>query len=498
MSAGANINVDLVRERRSFVAGYRPGVGNSARPLLEGEPFVNYADKVRCIGTGDGAFIESSLDTDGLKVYAQAGTAAGNKLIADKLKGLYVLPEEYPKAGPIGQGDDTAAVNAAFATGRKVLFLERKYQVTNVLIPKESQGAAGFGDKSVIEGGVGGEATGHIMQMVGLDYINRAWNAVFENFKISTAVNRTGGSAFLVRNSSNISLENVRIGDLKDLYTGVANGKFLYNGATFIDYYHATMKGCHMAGFNHDGVTIAGIDIGGAEFFWEGAQVIQAARAGFHCGGKAGGVKLISGGASLCQIGLLVSLELDPVVNPQIFVGSMFSLDTCIDYGALFQPNATYFFAADIMWCRGIGKNAGGVAIPGAQGKGIFVAAGQRPDALFQISQLTCNENTGTGAEFNGGNVIVAGGEASFNTNNGLVIGGDIPLFKGTGVMTRYNGQYGHYVDPAVVAGAKAGNRTLHLVGPTSFANGAGESFGFTGANAGRYRLDAAMGVVSP
>jgi hypothetical protein len=424
-------------------------------------------------------------------LYAQAGTGAVNKMIDAKLKGLYVLPEEY---GTVGAGNDTAAVQAAANTGRRVLLLEKTYQITSVTLPKESQGISGFGDTSVIQGGVGGDATSHILSIIGADYVNRAWNSVFDNFKITTSVNRTGGSAFLLRNTSNVTLNNVRVGDLKDLYTGAATNKFLYNGVTWIDYYHARMYGCDMAGFNNDGVTIAGQDIGGGEMFWEGAQVIQAGRAGFHCAGMAGGVKLLSGGCSLSRIGLLVSLEIGSTVNPQIFVGSNFSLDTCIDYGALFQPNATYVFIADTLWCRANGKNALGAAIAGAQGKGIVVAPGQRNDALFHIAQMTCNENIGNGAEFTGGNVI-CGGEASFNGGNGLVLGGDLTMFKGTGITTRYNTSYGHYVDPAIVSAAKANNKTLHLIGSTSFANGAGESTGLTGTAAGRYRVDSSMGI---
>lgn len=56
----APIVLNRIRERRSNVAGYRPGMRGS-RPLDPGEPFVNIPDKVRCIGTIGGQYITTDL-----------------------------------------------------------------------------------------------------------------------------------------------------------------------------------------------------------------------------------------------------------------------------------------------------------------------------------------------------------------------------------------------------------------------------------------------------
>ncbi|GJD92933.1 hypothetical protein [Methylobacterium iners] len=61
--ANVSVKVDRVKERRSRTPGYRPGM-NGSRVLDDGEPFVNYADMVRCIGTDDGTFVEYSLTAD--------------------------------------------------------------------------------------------------------------------------------------------------------------------------------------------------------------------------------------------------------------------------------------------------------------------------------------------------------------------------------------------------------------------------------------------------
>jgi hypothetical protein len=47
--------------RRSFEPGFRPGMGAEPKPLRPGEPFINFADNVLCIGTQNGQFKTYSL-----------------------------------------------------------------------------------------------------------------------------------------------------------------------------------------------------------------------------------------------------------------------------------------------------------------------------------------------------------------------------------------------------------------------------------------------------
>lgn len=75
------VTVDRVKIRRSFTPGYRPGM-NGSRSLEEGEEFINYADEVRCIGTGEGAFKELPLTVAGVIAPTRADLVAGTYKIA--------------------------------------------------------------------------------------------------------------------------------------------------------------------------------------------------------------------------------------------------------------------------------------------------------------------------------------------------------------------------------------------------------------------------------
>jgi hypothetical protein len=71
------VTVDRIKERRSNVANYRPGMKGS-RLLDPGEGFINFADKIRRIGNADGTFIEYSINTDAEK--AAPGNPIGDTL----------------------------------------------------------------------------------------------------------------------------------------------------------------------------------------------------------------------------------------------------------------------------------------------------------------------------------------------------------------------------------------------------------------------------------
>lgn len=60
----ADITLNEIRLRRSFDPGYRPGMAGS-EALKPGEPFVNFADNVLCLGTLNGAFVELPLFSEG-------------------------------------------------------------------------------------------------------------------------------------------------------------------------------------------------------------------------------------------------------------------------------------------------------------------------------------------------------------------------------------------------------------------------------------------------
>ncbi|GEP04022.1 hypothetical protein [Methylobacterium oxalidis] len=428
----------------------------------------------------------------GAKVYAQAGTGAVNKLIAEKLQGMYVLPEEFGVAAP--DGDATAGFNAAAATGRKVLLLERPYKGTQFVMPSNTQGLVGLGDNSALIGGYGGDAANHIL-VVG-DGTNDHWNGVFENFKFASLVNRTGGSAVLMQRTRNATMRNVRPGDLKDLYSGAATGKFLFNGVTWIDFYHARMTGCDMAGFNNDGLTIAGPNFG-AEFTWDGgAEIIQSARHAVHVAGGAGGVKFLSGGAALARNGLVTSTAMAPgKPNPQVFSGSQFNWDTCIDYAVLINSASIIDFLADTLWISSSGKNALNAPIAGAVGCGLTVADGQVAGAIIDIGRLAAKFCTGTAAVFSGGICRVGGGEASFNSGNGVAVNGTVVSFKANDISAIYNTAYGFYADPALVTAAKAGTKQLTLRDIEAFGNTAGNSTGLSGAPTGAYSVQGCIGL---
>jgi len=68
----ADLILERIQERRSVDAGYRPPT-TGPRALRQGEPFVNLTDLKRCIGKGDGTFIEYSLYQDAQQQAAQSG-----------------------------------------------------------------------------------------------------------------------------------------------------------------------------------------------------------------------------------------------------------------------------------------------------------------------------------------------------------------------------------------------------------------------------------------
>lgn len=431
------------------------------------------------------------------KTYAQAGTGAVNALVDAKLKGLYVMAEEYDTENVLGIGGDaTAALNRAGATGRRVLLLERPYVASRWVLPADTQGITGFGNRSVILGGAGGDATGDIITLDGKATIgsgpgvtNRAWNAVFEKFKISTSVNRTAGSAFLLKNTSNVTLFAVTVGDLKDLYGGQATGKFLFNGTTWLNLYHARMICCDHAGFNGTGVTAAGPDFG-SEFEWSGAEVIQAADKGFLFGGGLGGIKLLSGGVSLCGSGVVANRTLSVDSNREFFIGAPFSGDSCTQRCWLFDDLSFGLIQADMLWACSAGRNA-----PGGIARGIEVTPNQVTNAIIRIGQLLAYNNVSDGACFFGGELAISGGDARINGGNGLVLGGGLVSVGLSNVGITGNTSYGLYVDPTLVTNAKAGNNPLVITGCRVRANGVANSFGLTGAPSGAYSVSGSVGL---
>lgn len=66
------LTLDRFQLRRSFTAGYRPGQ-NGTRELMEGEPFMNFADGVLLVGTGAGDFSVYPFLTPPLLLAAMIG-----------------------------------------------------------------------------------------------------------------------------------------------------------------------------------------------------------------------------------------------------------------------------------------------------------------------------------------------------------------------------------------------------------------------------------------
>jgi hypothetical protein len=122
----STVTIDRIKERRSGVAGYRPGM-NGSRPLDAGEPFVNRADKVRCIGNGDGTFIEYPIISEAER--AAPGNPVGNALTA--------LLGNVKFFGAKGDGisNDKAAFDAAAASGYEVVVPAGTYNVGLWTVP---------------------------------------------------------------------------------------------------------------------------------------------------------------------------------------------------------------------------------------------------------------------------------------------------------------------------------------------------------------------------
>lgn len=422
------------------------------------------------------------------KTYAQAGTGAVNALVDAKLKGLYVLPEEY---GTVGQGNDTAAVQLAANTGRRVLLLEHTYPVSTILLPNGSAGITGLSDKSVLLGGADGSTISNILQIG--DNTADTWSVRLENFKIQSSNVRSGGSAVLWYRARQAVMDKVLVGDKKDLYAG--DVPKIYNGITFIDFDSCAIDNCQIVGGVNDAIACSGPTFSAELTVTGGTQILQWGHFGILCGGNVGALKLLSGGIALCNHGLWADQSRATGVNREIFVGTQYSIDSCQQRGVYIADNGCFLFIADQLWVCSSGRNGAGAPIAGAPGVGMEISATQVNGSDFRVGQLVAYNNTGSGVVQNGGTLQIDGGGAFNNGGNGIAIAGGITETKITGVKARFNTAYGFFVDPAAVTAAKSGTKTVHLSAALAYGNTAGDSTGFSGAPAGRYSVSGSIGV---
>jgi len=230
MSAGANINVDLFRFRRSFEGSYRPGVGNQNRPLLEGEPFVNLADNVICYGTGDGAFVEFSLSGRGTSVDAA------------------------PPSSPVALSDAAFQLAQVVAAGKPIYWPRGTFRLRDVVIPSNTThiGAPRYGTRWVRADNSGVDrfirledgATG--VTLIDLDIDGNAANQTMPANNIQ-AVGGPYNNTFL----------RVRSRGAKAV-GGYGSGLLVFDGADIINETRTLVEDCDFTGNDRGGLEVQG------------------------------------------------------------------------------------------------------------------------------------------------------------------------------------------------------------------------------------------------
>lgn len=413
--------------------------------------------------------------------YAQAGSGAVNLAVQEVLRGLAVVPEMYADADT-GNGNDTAAAQRAIDLGnRRVLFLDRTYDLTKLVFPNGHPGFYGLSDRCQLLFGANNNANPADDLITFGDGTAENWNIRIDDIKLQTRAPKTGGATLRLNKVRQAILRGVLIGDKKDLYNGLPPR--LYDGIVGVNTDSGLCDGVHISGLLRNAMTLAG-PVYSAEWTWAGGgQILQCGGIAYYLGGNVGGFKLLSGGAALCDHGLYMdTAQASGIPNREVFIASNFSIDSCVNRGVYAGPSSIGIFQADTLWLASHGKNALGNPISGALGIGIEIAPGQVSGATFDIGRLIGYNCSKTAAIFSGGTVSVGGGEVWNNGENGVALAAGIDDVQLANLRSTYNTGYGVYADPALISAAKAGTKGVELIGVRSYGNTAGQHFGFGGA----------------
>lgn len=427
------------------------------------------------------------------KVYAQAGSAAINALIEEKLRGLWHIPPEF---GTVGLGDDTAAITAAGATGAPVILFDQPYDVTNVAFPPNSRGLRGLGRNSCLLGGVGGENTGDIFSCIGTagTAAGASWCFGIERIKIQSRVMRVSGAAARILYAYNFAFRDFLIGDMMDLYAGQI--PTLFDGLCLYDYNGGVITGAQFWGGRNHAFRFGGKNPTGG-FVWDGGgQIGQWLGRGMSCEGNGGGISLKSGNVVLCEIGLVGDTSYSGgAPTREAFIGSDMFFDTNRQIAIDLRDGSLFYLKSDGLWACSSGRNPDGSTVSGSPGVGLQISENPYPGFHADILGLYTYNNIGDGARILGGNVAVTGGRSRTNGGKGIKAGPKVSNLRFTNVISEYNTGTNWDIDPTLVANAKNGSGTLRFLGCESQGSATGDTAGLSGPSTGRYLVSACIGL---
>ena len=322
-----------------------------------------------------------------------------------------------------GSTDDTLAIQTALNTGRPIFLPHGDYITSSALtVTHNFQAISGSGPGSRI---ITKSVTADVF-LVG-NGTNDIINLLFKDFALSSTVTKNSGFAFNARRAVRSRWENIWIGPRPEIETT----NRLYNGYYFNLFDHNVVSGGIII-VQGTGIQARGNSDGlyGAELTINGGFRILSATYGMVFGGATGGIRIDDGDIIVCTNGIVFDVSLQAgMQNREAFLGSKLSIDSCAGAGIRCVTGGLARLEINGTW---ISSNVTGLILDvGFTG-------------LVKASGATIYNNSGSGIEYNGGELCLSGGDISNNGSHGIINPNTaISRFLISNVRIVENGGYG-------------------------------------------------------
>lgn len=330
--------------------------------------------------------------------------------LSDKLDDMLSVKD----FGAVGNGstDDTAALNSALGSGRKVRVPVGTYKTTTALTcTTDNSGLVGEGRGSII---APSNTTGNVFTLG--DGSAEVSGLLFRDLVIWPSAAKTTGYAFHAQKVTDSLWSNVRIGSI-DGYVANSNAHRLYHGIYFDRFSQNVWEGGEIV-VSQDAVLCRGNadqSFGAELSIGDGLRIYKAGGVAIRLGGGAGGVYLGRMDASECAVGVQCDNTLQSgTVNRELFLQNGCSIDLATTYGINVEDNGLVYFEGDGFWVSGCGT-AGAYA-------GIRIAPSTGSGIEYRASNAQVKYNYGSGFEISEGWVQIDGG--SYQNNGRHANGG--------------------------------------------------------------------------